>query len=367
MKKIMLCVFIAVIWCQACAASVLYRDLKGHTTSVSGVDFSPDSNYLASCDLSGSVRIWDISSGTMLLNVMHGMPVEAVQFSPSGKTFATAARDGSVKLWQLVSGSLIKTFDDFKEPVFSISFSPDGKYLASGSNGRIIIWSTQELKKAREIGLSGCWARSVRYSGDGKYLASSCGPVVKVWDINHNDIISKLTGGGGVSFREKRSLDFGSPVYTCAFSPDSEYIAAAGEGGLIKVWRAEDGFLVYTTAGHEGVIWTLGFSKDGKLMASGGADRLIKIWDAKTGKILDTIAGQDDEIFCVAFSPAGNKLAGASRNMLLRIWQLPGGPAPDVIRNAFVISLCAIIAVFLGFQLGALYKRNKLKVKNWKP
>ncbi|MGD0566382.1 MAG: hypothetical protein ABSA34_03515 [Candidatus Goldiibacteriota bacterium] len=135
----------------------------------------------------------------------------------------------------------------------------------------------------------------------------------------------------------------------------------------MKIWRSEDGFLAGTITAHDGIIWTLAFSKEGKLLASGGADHLIKIWDVKTWKIKDTIAGQEDEVYCVAFSPAGIRLAGASRDMLLRIWDLPHGPNPELIRNAVIISIMAILAALAGSWRASIRRVNRLKVKNWKP
>lgn len=333
---------------------------------VSGVDISPDGEYAASCDLTGTVKVWDLDSGAALFTVMHGAPAGAVSFSPDGKILATAARDGTVKLWMLVGGALIKTFDDFKQQLFSLSFTPDGKFIASGSDGRIIIWSVQELKKAGEISLPGCRARSVRFSPDGKYIESSCADTVRIWEIKHGGFISKLFGSG-LSFAQKRTLDFGSPVYATAISPDSQYIAAAGEGGMIKVWRAEDGYLVYSMHAHEGIIWTLDFSEKGSLLASGGADRLLKTWDASDGKLKDTIAGQDDEVYCAAFSRDGSKLAAASRNAMVRVWNISRGPGAGLVKNAAIISMLAVFGALAGFMFASMHRKNKHKVKNWKP
>ena len=158
MKKIFFLSITALIFFHTASASVLYRDLKGHAAPVSGAAFSPDSNYIASCDLTGTVKVWDLNSGAAL--------------------------------FMLVGGSLIKTFDDFKQQLFCLSFSPDVKFLASGGGGKIIIWSINTLKKVREISLPGCQVRSVKFSADGRYLEASCGNIVKLWEINHNDLIS---------------------------------------------------------------------------------------------------------------------------------------------------------------------------------
>lgn len=58
--------------------------------------------------------------------------------------FFSASYDTTVKLWELERGSCIMSLSKHQEPVYSIAFSPDGRYLASGSFDRALnVWSTQ--------------------------------------------------------------------------------------------------------------------------------------------------------------------------------------------------------------------------------
>jgi WD40 repeat protein len=349
------------------AGVALYRDLSGHTTSVSCVDFSANGAYLASADLSGEVRIWDVNSGVALVTIKHGAPVETLAFSPDSKYIATGARDNTVKLWEVAGGSLVKTFEDFKTPVFSVAFSIDGKMLAGGSYKKIIIWGVKEQKKFQEIGIADSWARSVRFSPDGSRLAAACGSTLRIWKINYNDFISKLLQKGGVSFREVRDIAQGSLVYTTAFSKDSQYIVSAGEGGEIKSWRVEDGYPRWTTEEHGPVIWSLACSPDGKLVSSGGKDSLIRIWDAADGKLINTIVGLSDEVYSVAFSPDNGRLAGGSRDKSVKLWDISFNLNMDrVIRAAAIAGASIILLLFVLIGVKN-YRKEKAKVKNWKP
>lgn len=349
------------------AGVTLYRDLPGHSDSVSCADFSPNNNYLATSDLSGEIRVWDYSSGTLLLSIKHGAPVESVAFSPDSKYIATGARDNTVKIWEVVGGGLIKTFEDFKTPVFSVVFSPDGKLLAGGSDKKIIIWGIKELRKYQEIRITNAWARSLRFSPDGKRLAAACGDTVELWKVGYNDMISKLLRKGGVSFQPARSLSHGTLVYTIAYSKDSQTIASAGESGEIKAWRAEDGYLKWSSDELTGIIWSLSFSPDVKLLAAGGKDALVRIYDAADGKLVNTIAGQEDEVYSVAFSYDGRVLAETTRDKNVKLWNVALNLDKERLARNAGIAITAIILVIFVLIGARVYRKEKAKVKHWKP
>ena len=82
--------------------SKLRKTLKGHTTHVRSVAFSPDGKTLASGSYDKTIKLWNVASGknTATLNGHTGWVI-SVAFSPDGKTLATGSTDGSVKLWDV--------------------------------------------------------------------------------------------------------------------------------------------------------------------------------------------------------------------------------------------------------------------------
>jgi WD40 repeat protein len=151
-------------------------------------------------------------------------------------------------------------------PVRSISFSPDGQYIASGSD-------------------------------DGK---------LRLWDVERGTKFATLTDDGSI-----RSI---------SFSPDSQTLAFSNNNGIIHIWTIDTNE-IETFKAHDGEIWSISFSPDGKNLASGGWDRLIKIWDIQNGlKLNSSYRGHQDVVTSVSFSPDGKMLASGSWDGTVRLW-----------------------------------------------
>ena len=136
----------------------------------------------------------------------HQDSVKSVSFSPDGKTLATASDDNTARIWDL-QGNQLALFSGHQDSVKSVSFSPDGKTLATASHDKTVrVWDLQGNQLALFSGHQDS-VNSVSFSPDGKTLATvSKDKTVRIWDLQGNQLA--LFSGHQDS------------VYSVSFSPD---------------------------------------------------------------------------------------------------------------------------------------------------
>ncbi|XP_060858034.1 F-box-like/WD repeat-containing protein ebi [Metopolophium dirhodum] len=130
------------------------KSFQGHTNAVNAIKWDPQRNLLASCSDDMTLKIWSMKQDTCVHDIQaHNKEIYTIKWSPTGPRtanpnmnliLASASCDSTVRLWDVERGACIHTLTKHTEPVYSIAFSPDGKYLASGSLDKWVhIYSTQ--------------------------------------------------------------------------------------------------------------------------------------------------------------------------------------------------------------------------------
>lgn len=114
-------------------------------------------------------------------------------------------------------------------------------------------------------------------------------------------------------------------IWSVAFSPDGQYLAAGDTKGDILLRRVEDGQPIRSFKGHQGWVVSLAFSSDGNILASGSCDCTAKLWDVSTGECLHSLKEHEQEVWSVAFSPDGKTLASGCDDRKARLWNVSTG------------------------------------------
>ncbi|NES23479.1 MAG: hypothetical protein F6K41_32315, partial [Symploca sp. SIO3E6] len=141
---------------------------------------------------------------------------------------------------------------------------------------------------------------SVSFSHDGKFLASgSIDNTIKIWDLEKGGEPLTLSGHQ-------------SSVKSVSFRPDGKLLASGSFDKTIKIWDLEKEGEPLTLSGHQNSVNSVSFRPDGKLLASASRDKTIKIWDLEKGGEPLTLSGHQNSVNGVSFSPNGKLLASAS-------------------------------------------------------
>jgi WD40 repeat protein len=169
----------------------LQHNFKGHRGLVMGLAFHPHRPWLASSSSEGAVYLWDVSEGRSL-GLLHQFdrPVCSLAFRPDGHCLAAACRDNKIAIWDLtepLSGAIPPTrfLKEHTARVYSVGFSADGLYLASGSEqGTMILWDAQTFAPITTLRSGTGQIRGIAFSRDGELLAGAAyvSPTI-VWDL----------------------------------------------------------------------------------------------------------------------------------------------------------------------------------------
>ncbi|KKP07655.1 hypothetical protein THAR02_00191 [Trichoderma harzianum] len=303
----------------------------GHSLSIGGADLEETRAKDRSKDQSEIAKLppakTDITRGQIeagFLRILqgHGREVYSVAFSANSRYLASGSWDKTIKIWDIITGKVQQTLQGHGGYVWSVAFSADGRYLASGSQDNTIkIWDVITGKEQQTLQGHSSFVFSVAFSADSRYLASgSYDKTIKIWDI--------ITG------KEQQTLQGHSDsIWSVAFSADSRYLASGSWDKTIKIWDIITSKARQTLQGHSGYVWSVAFSADGYYLASGSVDTTIKIWDATTGKEQQTLQGHNDPITSVAFSADSRYLASGSWDMAIKIWDITTGKAREIFQG----------------------------------
>ena len=236
----------------------------------------------------------------------HESDVQSVSFSPDGTQIASGSDDNTIKLWDASTGEALRTLKGHKSAVSSVSFSPDSTQIASGSaDGTIKSWDASGERSRTLPGHTGLIS-SVSYGPDGIIVSASVDETLKLWDAVTGRELRTLKGHKGA-------------VLGVSFSPDGTRIVSGSDDRTIKLWDASTGKELGTLRGHTDAVSEVSFSPDGTQIASGSVGT-IKLWDASTGELLRTLQGHSSWVLSVSFSPDGRQIVSGSHFGTIKSW-----------------------------------------------
>jgi WD40 repeat protein len=331
-------------------------DLRGHTAAVTDVAFSPDGTQLATSSWDHTAKIWELTAAQDADSLYQGPEVvEAFAASANGRYLAwglghrfkssgfitlfdlpsrqtirriefhavdlALSRDGrwlaargaassrnEVRVWDTQSGTQSLNLGTANWGKDNLAFSDDGKRLAVGKEGNILVWDLPSGQLAFTLE-EGVPVFTLSISPDGRWLASGAGPRVNLWDLRKRAV--------------HHTFSLPAPAYginALAFSPDSQRLVCADRtpdahtaivNSQIRVWDTSSFEERLSIAGHTDAVGGVAFSPDGERLATASLDRRVTIWDARLGQHMLTLQGHEGGVNWVFFTPDGQYLITA--------------------------------------------------------
>jgi WD40 repeat protein len=221
-------------------------------TALRGCAFSPDGRWIVSTGDDGTLKVWDPEDGERLptpLGHASHVGINGGALSPDGRWIVSSSDDGTLKVWDVDSGAdvLALAMNGHRQSVNECTFSPDGELVVSASRDKTLkVWEVSaHIRRLRGVALGGSvFSKPVRtleghteavaacaFSPDGRWIASgSEDKTLKLWEAEDEagDEVRTLHGHTDA-------------VRTCAFSPDGCLIVSAGEDKTLRVWDVTTG------------------------------------------------------------------------------------------------------------------------------
>ena len=283
-----------------------------------GVPFSAgDGRYLVAGSFGPGARLWDVkdSRGPRPIE-LRGQPdtmTFGVSFSLDGRYLATSDSN-RVRLWIVETGEAWAMLKGHSNLVRSVAFLDGGRLLASASQDRTVkLWDIANAGARPDIltGHKG-FVYSLVFTPEGKTLASGdTSGTIKLWDVE--------------SGRERPPLEEpgeGRPFSGGATSRGSVQLAIHGRtlaDNRGHMWDLETGRLLTGVLAERAASLPVGFSPNGAILATASFGT-VTLWDAATRELRQSLVSPDFIVHALAFTPDGRTLATGGEDQVLRLW-----------------------------------------------
>jgi eukaryotic-like serine/threonine-protein kinase len=340
---------------------------------VYGLALSRDGQLLAASTNIGQVRVWDLAKRLIRHEFKLPGAGPGLAFHPNGSVLAAGqAAPGTesqvVRLWSLQSGRFLRDLAGHTGEIFDVTFSPDGRQLASASSdGTVRAWD-QHTGQSRHILRGPCRSYvGVVFSPEGDRIFASSGTLnadavppppfeTTVWDLRTETRLKGFPHDarcGGLSraghwlaaadwhgqvwlWDLEHDPDGRNPrilrghtamVNRVSFNPEATRLASASDDGSIKIWDVVTADELFTLRGHHAGVQSVAFHPNGNQVASVATDGTARLWNASVDPQSRPLLGHTAPVRGLAYSPDGSRLASVSEDRTLRFWEASSGKA----------------------------------------
>ncbi|MEO8956981.1 MAG: serine/threonine-protein kinase [Ktedonobacteraceae bacterium] len=280
--------------------------LRGHTNTVTSVNWSPDGTQLASGSRDNTARLWSGASEQSILTYRgHSSTVFTVAWSRAGHLIASGSKDKTVQVWD-ATGTVHNTFENLGGTVSSLVWLHNGLGLFVGTLNdgvyELILSSGHAIGQGSKT-----IVRSMALSPNGSYLAVGLeSGIIAVTDLRGTHKTNQYyTGHLG-------------PVHALAWSKNSAWLATGSTDKVARIWDVASTQTIHTLP-HQGFVTSVAWDPNSLTrLATGCSDKSVNLWDVNSST-RTIYNGHTDVVTTVSWGTNG--LASGSADQTIIIWQ----------------------------------------------
>jgi WD40 repeat protein len=284
---------------------------------------SPDGRHLVCSCQDFTVALWDIPQRRHRYRLPSlGAPVWALAFSADSRYVMTGG-DYAIKLWSVKSGQGWRSFLSQAHSVRCLALG-----TAGGAQGCIVTGHDDAQLRLWEVVAGSPYAvgprtlaghdgavRAVALSADGQWLVSSASDrTLRLWAL----------ATGQVQWVAALAV----PATLLSLSADGQWLASASTEGQVTLWNVATGAPVGDLENSPEHPSALCFSADSQHLLIGGRDGSIGWWSVGQSCCQGHLQGHQGPVHGLAHSAAGSIIASASHDGTVRWWQFQGAGGP---------------------------------------
>ena len=265
-------------------------------------------------DLARAIRL-NLSGWSCKLHPLKALletrgPVQSVAFSPDGRFVLTGSEDGNVQCWDAADGTPVGSPIPHESAVTHVAFSPDGRRFATACKTNVRLWETATRRHLDVNLVHDDEIVTTSFSPDCQTIVTGHkGGVTQMWNVNTGEKVGPV-------------LRHEDDVRAIMFSPDGHTLLTASQDRTAKLWDANSGELLLSPIIHEDMLFAAAFSPDGKTIATGGNDCIVRLYETATGKRKPGAFRHQAGIYGIAFSPDGRRLLTGGWDATARLWDI---------------------------------------------
>lgn len=326
-------------------SGAILKTFTGMQDAITGIAVRPDGRAFATGSPAGSLALWDIDAGAFVKTAgALQPPITAVAYSADREsvlavTEGSAFEPGHVLRWNPETGDLDKIatepLDANQTGLLSLAVGEGAVswQVATGAQDRSIIIRDADLGAIRRLVGHTDYVFAVSFSHDGRWLASgSADKTVRVWDVVTGEEVVRLDGAAGI-------------VHSVAWSPDGRTLASGGRDGVVRVWDTENGMVLNRLSANTGPVTRLSLDRDGRHALLGSQDGKLAVWDVAAHRLIGAFKAGEAAVIGASLSPDAARAWSVGLFDVPKCWRLdsqaeqPGDCAAPALEEARQVAL----------------------------